>query len=144
MKPSLKASCCPSGTFLFLSRVSRLSTSKPLSRVRKPCNVPKTHLLQSRIPFLNKEHPHAARKYSSVYFLNMKMNHGSTIFFYIPHTFIKDGVKLSDSRGRLKADCVLLVLLLKVLKPLLWTHTLNRISEIIIIIVILNYSQFSS
>lgn len=56
-----------------------------------------------------------------------------------PHTFIKDGVKLSESTGRLKADCVLLVLLLKVLKPLLWTQTLNIISEIKIIIVILKY-----
>lgn len=39
VKPSLKASCCLSGTLLFFSRVSRLSTSKPLSRVRKPCKV---------------------------------------------------------------------------------------------------------
>lgn len=47
-------------------------------------------------------------------------------FFYILHTFIKDGVKLSVSRGRLKAECVLLVLLLRVLKPLLWTHTEHK------------------
>lgn len=46
-------------------------------------------------------------------------------FLHILHTFIKDGVKLSDSTGRLKADCSLLVLLLKVLKPLVWTHTIN-------------------
>lgn len=44
-------------------------------------------------------------------------------FLHISHTFIKDGVKLSDSTGRWKADCSLLVLLLKVLKPLVWTHT---------------------
>lgn len=46
-------------------------------------------------------------------------------FLHILHTFIKDGVKLSDSTGRWKADCSLLVLLLKVLKPLVWTHTIN-------------------
>lgn len=38
---------------------------------------------------------------------------------------MKNGVNLSDSGGRSKADCTRLVLLLKVLKPLLWTHTGN-------------------
>lgn len=35
---------------------------------------------------------------------------------------MKDGVNLSASGGRSKADCTRLVLLLKVLKPLLWIH----------------------
>lgn len=37
-KPFLNASCCPFGRFLFFTRLSRLSTSMPLSRVRKPCS----------------------------------------------------------------------------------------------------------
>lgn len=38
---------------------------------------------------------------------------------------MKDGVNLSDSGEPSKADCTRLVLLLRVLKPLLWTHTGN-------------------
>lgn len=43
----------------------------------------------------------------------------------LPFTFMKDGVNLSDSGERSKADCTRLVLLLKVLKPLLGTHAGN-------------------
>ena len=38
---------------------------------------------------------------------------------------MKDSVNLSDSLVGSTADCTRLVLLLKVLNPLLWTHTGN-------------------
>lgn len=143
MKPRLNASCCPSGTFLFFNMLSRLSTSKPLSRVRKPCSTTvnkewlfrknKINKLVSVNRFaaflqikatepLSGKGDFVSHSGDTVYFVLFIYTIGAD-FLHISHTFIKDGVKLSDSTGRWKADCSLLVLLLKVLKPLVWTHT---------------------